>query len=110
MPQPSLLATLLATVLSFVLGGLWYGPVFGKTWMRLVGVTEATLRENFNPAKTYGITFVLGFSPRMCSGCFSARTRAWHWDSVPAPRQARFSTAAVAALAGIRPAPHVGAS
>ena len=34
MPQPSLLATLLATVLSFVLGGLWYGPVFSKTWMR----------------------------------------------------------------------------
>ena len=62
MPQPSLLATLLATVLSFVLGGLWYGPVFGKAWMRLVGVTEATLRQNFNPAKTYGITFVLGVS------------------------------------------------
>jgi hypothetical protein len=61
MPQVSLLATLLATVLSFVLGGLWYGPLFAKPWMRLVGVTEATLREGFNPAKTYGITFVLAF-------------------------------------------------
>ena len=70
MPQPSLLATLLATVLSFVLGGLWYGPVFSKTWMRLVGVTEATLRENFNPAKTYGIT--------------SVRIRAWRSALVPA--------------------------
>ncbi len=70
MPQPSLLATLLATVLSFVLGGLWYGPVFGKTWMRLVGVTEATLRENFNPAKTYGITFVLAFLASYVFGMF----------------------------------------
>ena len=70
MPQPSLLATLLATVLSFVLGGLWYGPVFGKAWMRLVGVTEATLRENFNPAKTYGITFVLAFLASYVFGMF----------------------------------------
>ena len=54
MPLVSLLATLLATVLSFVLGGLWYGPLFAKTWMRLIGVSESTLREGFNPAKTYG--------------------------------------------------------
>ena len=70
MPQVSLLATLLATVLSFVLGGLWYGPLFAKTWMRLVGVTEATLSENFNPAKTYGITFVLAFLGSYVFGLF----------------------------------------
>ena len=64
------LATLLATVLSFVLGGIWYGPLFAKTWMRLVGVTEATLRENFNPAKTYGITFVLAFVASYAFGMF----------------------------------------
>jgi hypothetical protein len=70
MPQVSLLATLLATVLSFVLGGLWYGPLFAKTWMRLVGLTEATLREGFNPAKTYGITFVLAFLMSYVFGMF----------------------------------------
>jgi Protein of unknown function (DUF1761) len=70
MPPVSLLATLLATVLSFVLGGLWYGPLFAKTWMRPVGVTEATLRENFNPAKTYGITFVLSFLASYVFGMF----------------------------------------
>ena len=70
MPQVSLLATLLATVLSFVLGGLWYGPVFGKAWMRSVGLTEASLRENFNPAKTYGITFVLAFLASYVFGMF----------------------------------------
>jgi Protein of unknown function (DUF1761) len=40
MPPVSLLATLLGTVLSFVLGGLWYGPLFAKTWMRLIGVVK----------------------------------------------------------------------
>jgi hypothetical protein len=70
MPQVSLLATLLATVLSFVLGGLWYGPLFAKPWMRLVGVTEATLREGFNPAKTYGITFVLALLASYVFGMF----------------------------------------
>jgi hypothetical protein len=70
MPQVSLLATLLATVLSFVLGGLWYGPVFGKPWMRLVGVTEATLRERVNPVKTYAITFVLAFLASYVFGMF----------------------------------------
>jgi hypothetical protein len=70
MPPVSLLATLLATVLSFVLGGLWYGPLFGKSWMRLVGVSEATLRQNFNPAKTYGTTFVLAFVASYVFGMF----------------------------------------
>jgi hypothetical protein len=70
MPQVSLLATLLATVLSFVLGALWYGPLFGKAWMRAVGVTEDTLRANFNPLKTYGTTFVLAFVASYVFGMF----------------------------------------
>lgn len=70
MPAVSLLATLLATVLSFVLGGLWYGPLFGKAWMRHVGMTEATLREGFSPARTYGITFVLAFVASYVFGMF----------------------------------------
>lgn len=70
MPPVSWLATLVATVLSFVLGGLWYGPLFAKAWMRLIGVSEATLREGFNPAKTYGITFVLAFLMSYVFGMF----------------------------------------
>ena len=60
MPEVSLVATLVATLLGFVLGALWYGPLFGKMWMTSVGTTEEILRRDFNPAKTYGITFVLG--------------------------------------------------
>lgn len=31
------LAVVVATVIYMVLGGLWYGPLFGKTWMRATG-------------------------------------------------------------------------
>ena len=61
MPAVSLVATLAATVLGFALGALWYGPIFGKPWMAAVGVSREELAAGFNPAKTYGVTFVLGF-------------------------------------------------
>src|SRR5687768_437965 len=60
MPAVSLLATLVATVLGFALGALWYGPLFGKRWLAAVGMTPAQIRQDFNPARTYGTTFVLG--------------------------------------------------
>ncbi|MES2225746.1 MAG: DUF1761 domain-containing protein [Patescibacteria group bacterium] len=31
-------AVLLAAIAAFVLGGLWFGPFFGKTWMKLAGI------------------------------------------------------------------------
>lgn len=34
------MAVLLGTVLSMVLGFLWYGPLFGKTWLKLINKTE----------------------------------------------------------------------
>ena len=33
-------AILAATAAAFVLGGIWYGPVFGKAWMAAIGKTE----------------------------------------------------------------------
>ena len=59
MPQVSLLATLVATVLSFVLGGLWYGPLFAKAWMEENKLTTETLTQRFNPVRQYGLTFVI---------------------------------------------------
>ncbi|MDO8488446.1 MAG: DUF1761 family protein [bacterium] len=32
------LAILAAAVLSMVLGFLWFGPLFGQTWMKLMGL------------------------------------------------------------------------
>lgn len=39
------LAVLAAAISSMVLGFLWYGPLFGKTWARMMGW------ENMDPAK-----------------------------------------------------------
>ncbi len=59
MPKVNLLAVLLAALSAFMIGGIWYGPLFGKAWMHAHDFTEAELREGSNPAKTYGITFLL---------------------------------------------------
>ncbi len=34
-----------ATVASFVIGMLWYGPLFGKKWMSLMGFTKKTMKS-----------------------------------------------------------------
>jgi uncharacterized membrane protein len=34
-------AVLVAAVLSFVIGFLWHGPVFGKQWLALMNISEA---------------------------------------------------------------------
>lgn len=53
------LAVLVCGVLSMIVGALWYGPVFGKLWMKQYGYTEEDLARDFNPGKTYGLA-VLG--------------------------------------------------
>jgi len=70
MPDVSLVATLLGTLLGFALGALWYGPLFGKAWMASVGLTPETIRRNVNPARTYGTTFVLGLIACYVFGLF----------------------------------------
>jgi Protein of unknown function (DUF1761) len=37
-------AVLAAAAFTVVLGFLWYGPLFGKTWMRLAGVSPETMK------------------------------------------------------------------
>ncbi len=33
-------AVVVASVLAMILGALWYGPLFGRAWMRVIGVAE----------------------------------------------------------------------
>ncbi len=73
-----MLATLVATVLGFVLGALWYGPLFGTAWKKALGSTPAAgadpkvgpYTRDVNPAMTYGVTFVLGLIASYVFGLF----------------------------------------
>ena len=52
-------AVVVAAMLSFVLGGLWYAPgVFGRAWQREVGVSDEQL-ERGSQAKIFGGSLVL---------------------------------------------------
>jgi hypothetical protein len=52
-------AVLLASLSTFLLGGIWYSPaVFGKAWMRENGFTEEGMKSS-NMVKIFGFAFVL---------------------------------------------------
>jgi len=52
------LAVIAAALSSFVLGGIWYGALFDKVWMKAAGVTPEQIK-NGNKAVIFGGTFVL---------------------------------------------------
>lgn len=54
------LAVLVAAVASMIIGSLWYGPLFGKKWMALMGLTpeNITAAKQKGMATSYGLMFV----------------------------------------------------
>jgi hypothetical protein len=56
--QLNLWAVLVATLVSFGLGGLWYSPkLFGAAWMAETGITEKKAAEA-NMARTFGLALL----------------------------------------------------
>lgn len=54
------LAVLVAGVMGFVVGGIWYGPLMGRKWMAAVGLSEADIQKGHMPT-IYGLAFVFSF-------------------------------------------------
>lgn len=54
------LAVLAAAVVSMVVGALWYGPLFGKLWISMMGFTEEKMKEAKakGMGKSYAVAFV----------------------------------------------------
>lgn len=53
------LAVLVCGVAAMAIGFVWYGPLFGKSWMKLVGMSkDKMLAANKEMPKTYGLMFV----------------------------------------------------
>lgn len=51
--QINWLAVVIATVAAFVLGGIWYGPLFSKPWMQAFGLTEDEVKKR-HPGLVFG--------------------------------------------------------
>ena len=51
------LAVITAAVSAFIIGGVWYGPLFGQAWMAENGFTVEGLAKA-NQGKIYGLAFL----------------------------------------------------
>lgn len=63
------IAVIVAAVSAFVLGGLWYGPLFQRKWMAYVGMTAEDAQKS-HPAKVFGGALVLSFLAAAVFGMF----------------------------------------
>jgi uncharacterized protein DUF1761 len=52
------LAIVVAAVSGFLVGGLWYGPIFGKAWQAARGLSDDAMK-NANMPMIFGLTFLL---------------------------------------------------
>ncbi|AQA17187.1 hypothetical protein BST95_02100 [Halioglobus japonicus] len=52
------IAVVVAAVSAFVVGGIWYGPVFGKRWQALEGLSDEDIQNSGHPAVIMGSAFV----------------------------------------------------
>ena len=72
-------AVLVSAIVSMALGFIWYAPaVFGKQWMRLIGMSEADAEAN--KKKGMGKTMALG----LITSFVTAYILAWFVDIVDA--------------------------
>lgn len=63
------LAVIAASLVGFLIGFIWYGPLFGKKWMELVGMTEEEVQSG-NMKKTFGFTFIFQLVMAFCMAMF----------------------------------------
>lgn len=69
MPPVSWIAVIASTVAAFVLGALWYGPLFGKPWMREMGVDRSFKPRVARPV-LFSLAIILNFVAALVFGAF----------------------------------------
>lgn len=86
-------AVLLCGLLAMIIGYLWYGPIFGKEWMKLVGMTKEKVEKSKDSRQmTYGVMFVASLvmaytlahfvwyaAPGSLTLFISIKTALWAW-------------------------------
>ena len=53
----NLLAVIVAALIPMIVGSIWYGPLFGKQWMKLAGVKEVGMGKD-GMTKFYALMLV----------------------------------------------------
>ena len=59
------LAIIVSSVIYFILGAVWFGPFFGKLWLKLIGLSlteEDKKNAPFIFVKTFILDFIITFS------------------------------------------------
>ena len=52
-------SVLVAAIASFVVGWLWYGPLFGKQWMTMMGYTKESMKTmKMKPGRAMTLGFI----------------------------------------------------
>ncbi|EED30951.1 conserved hypothetical protein [gamma proteobacterium NOR5-3] len=66
------MATVVAAVVGFVVGGLWYSPLlFGNVWMHSAGISQEQIAGG-NKAKIFGLSLVFLLIMSYCLAMFLA--------------------------------------
>ena len=55
------LAVLIASVLQFIIGAIWYGPIFSKAWGKIHGFDQLPKEEQEKLMKEMGPLYVMQF-------------------------------------------------
>lgn len=66
------LSVIVAAISSFLIGGIWYGPLFGKAWMKEFGFSEQDIKKR-NIPKTFGLSLLLAFMAALILEMFIGR-------------------------------------
>jgi hypothetical protein len=66
------LAVFLAALSAFLLGGLWYGPLFGKRWQLLQGLSDEQMKDA-NMVLIFGGSFTLSLIAAVVFAMFLGR-------------------------------------
>lgn len=78
------LAIFISAIIGMAIGALWYGPLFGKKWMKLTGITKKEMKKTpqVEMQKMYFMGFlihlVLSFALFMLATYLGKET-AWEW-------------------------------
>ena len=69
MMEANIWAVLVAAASAFVLGGIWYGALFAKSWQAAAGISDETLKAR-NQASVFGLAFLLALIAALIFGEF----------------------------------------